>query len=65
MVAAIAPGLRATARHRPRATRPALAARLACCCGRDDLPDSVVPVARRAPRNDHRDAVGGIVAVVP
>ena len=47
-----------------RATGPALAALLARCCGRDDVPASVVPVARPAVRNDHGEAVGEIVAVV-
>jgi L-asparaginase II len=47
-----------------RATGPALAALLARCCGLDDVPASVVPVARPAVRNDHHDAVGEIVAVL-
>jgi len=48
-----------------RATGPALAALLARCYGRDGVPASVVPVARPVARNDHGDAVGEIVAVVP
>jgi L-asparaginase II len=48
-----------------RATGPALAALIAQCLGLDDVPAAVVPVARPMVRNDHHDAVGEIVAVLP
>jgi hypothetical protein len=48
-----------------RATGPALATLLARCLGFDDVPDSVVSVARPLVRNDHHDAVGEIRAIMP
>jgi L-asparaginase II len=48
-----------------RATGPALATLLARCLGLDDVPDSVVAVARPLVRNDHNDAVGEIRAILP
>jgi L-asparaginase II len=47
-----------------RATGPALATLLARCLGLDDVPDSVVAVARPLVRNDHNDAVGEIRAIL-
>ena len=48
-----------------RATGPALATLLARCLGLDDVPDAVAAVARPPVCNDHHDAVGEIVAVMP
>ncbi len=48
-----------------RATTPALGALLARCLGSDQEPTGVAAVVRPVVRNDHDDAVGEIVAVLP
>jgi L-asparaginase II len=48
-----------------RATAPALGALIARCLGRDETPAAVAAVVRPTVRNDHHDAVGEIVAVLP
>jgi len=48
-----------------RATGPALATLLARCLGLSDVPAAIAAVARPTVRNDHHDAVGEIVAVLP